>query len=51
VDEVGGDLDTNLSAFVPDWLASAWTFVAPRFIGRDLSWPEWLALPAIAEQP
>jgi RimJ/RimL family protein N-acetyltransferase len=44
-DAVGGDLDTMLTEFVPTWIASAWPFAQPRFIGRDLSWTEWLALP------
>ena len=34
-DEVGSDLEACLTDFVPRWLASAWPFVAPRFIGRD----------------
>ena len=31
--------------FVPAWIAKAWPFTQPRFIGRDLSWDEWIALP------
>jgi hypothetical protein len=48
VDDAGAELETALAAFVPEWLAHAWPFTAPRFIGRDLSWSDWLALPEIA---
>jgi RimJ/RimL family protein N-acetyltransferase len=44
-EEVGLALDAALSVFVARWLADAWPFSAPRFIGRDLSWDQWLALP------
>jgi hypothetical protein len=43
--EVGGPLEAALATFVPDWIASDWPFAAPRFIGRDLTWTDWLALP------
>ena len=49
--EVGGELETYLADFVAKWLASAWPFAMPRFIGRDLSWQEWLALPEISDSP
>jgi hypothetical protein len=45
--EVGGDLDACLRDFVPEWIASAWPFREPRFIGRDLLWADWLALPEV----
>jgi RimJ/RimL family protein N-acetyltransferase len=44
-DEVGLALDAALAVFVPQWIADAWPFAAPRFIGRDLGWEQWLALP------
>jgi hypothetical protein len=44
-DALGSNLDTTLVEFVPAWIASAWPFARPRFIGRDISWTEWLALP------
>ena len=44
-DAVDTDLDRCLDAAVPRWVAEAWPFTMPRFIGRDLSWEEWLALP------
>ena len=43
--EVGGALDRALATFVPEWIASAWPFARPRFVGRDLTWADWLALP------
>ena len=43
--EVDGPLDAALESFVPGWIRAAWPFDRPRFIGRDLTWAEWLALP------
>lgn len=44
-DLVGGPLESALDEFVPGWIESAWPFVNPRYVGLDLSWAEWLALP------
>jgi hypothetical protein len=44
-DAIGGPLETCLRDFVPTWIHEAWPFASPRFIGRDLTWAEWLALP------
>ena len=30
---------------VPQWIAADWPFRQPRYLGRDISWPDWLALP------
>jgi hypothetical protein len=43
--EVGGALEAALRDEVPQWIAGDWPFDAPRFIGEDLAWSEWLALP------
>jgi len=43
--EAGGPLAGTLETFVPDWIGRDWPFAAPRFIGRDLTWTQWLALP------
>jgi hypothetical protein len=43
-----GELEATLREFVPQWLAEEWPFARPRFIGLDLSWREWLALPEVA---
>jgi hypothetical protein len=48
-DALGGPLDAALAIFVPQWLANAWPFASPRFVGRDLTWDQWLALPDTAE--
>lgn len=49
VDEwLGTDLETELDAFVPRWVAEEWPLKAPRYVGRDLTWDEWLALPDLA---
>jgi hypothetical protein len=42
---VGGDVERALDALVPRWLAG-WPIGRPRYVGRDLSWAEWNALPA-----
>jgi RimJ/RimL family protein N-acetyltransferase len=42
--EVGGALEAALRDEVPQWIAGDWPFDAPRFIGEDLAWSEWLAL-------
>jgi hypothetical protein len=44
-DQVGSELERVLDEFVPTWLATAWPFTDVRYIGRDVSWAEWLALP------
>ncbi|WP_037675105.1 GNAT family N-acetyltransferase [Streptomyces griseus] len=44
-EQVGTDLERQLDALVPRWIAEVWPFRTPRVIGRDLSWKEWLALP------
>ena len=46
--EVGGPLEAALSEFVPRWISRAWPFTNPRYIGRDLTWAQWLALAEIA---
>lgn len=46
VDEaVGTDVERALDDAVPRWVAEQWPFSSPRFVGRDLTWAEWLALP------
>lgn len=44
-DVVGTAVERSLDDFVPRWVADAWPFSGPRFIGRDLTWEAWLALP------
>jgi hypothetical protein len=46
VDEcVGTDLETALDAMVPRWIAEEWPLERPRYVGRDLAWADWAALP------
>ena len=42
---VGSDLERELDEFVPNWIADEWPFGEPRYVGRDIGWDEWLALP------
>ena len=44
-DLVGGDTEHALDVLVPQWIAADWPFRQPRYLGRDISWQEWLALP------
>lgn len=42
---VGSDVERALDELVPRWVAEVWPLTSPRYVGRDLSWGEWLALP------
>lgn len=44
-DLVGSALEHLLDGFVPTWIADHWPLQRPRYVGRDLTWDEWLALP------
>jgi hypothetical protein len=46
-DRVGTDLAEALDLFVPRWIAKAWPFERARFVGAEIGWPEWLALPDV----
>ncbi|MPZ86021.1 MAG: N-acetyltransferase [Actinophytocola sp.] len=41
----GTDLEAALDLLVPRWIAKVWPFEKPRYVGRDLTWQEWMALP------
>jgi hypothetical protein len=46
VDElVGSPVEKALDELVPRWVAQDWPLQWPRYVGRDLSWDEWMALP------
>lgn len=47
-DLVGSDVERALDALVPRWVAEAWPLARPRYVGRDLTWAEWLALPDLS---
>jgi hypothetical protein len=44
---VGTELEAALDDLVPRWIAEDWPLVNPRYVGRDLSWAEWMALPPL----
>lgn len=48
---VGSELETTLDAFVPAWVGRDWPFQKPRYIGRDLTWTQWSALPDLPDSP
>jgi hypothetical protein len=45
--QVGTPLEESLDIVVPRWIDRVWPFERPRYLGRDLSWQEWLALPLL----
>jgi hypothetical protein len=52
VDElVGTDTEAALDELVPRWIATNWPFRSPRYIGRDLTWAQWLQLPDTEQAP
>jgi RimJ/RimL family protein N-acetyltransferase len=52
VDElVGSNLEAALDALVPAWIAASWPLRQPRYVGRDLTWDAWLALPDLPAWP
>jgi RimJ/RimL family protein N-acetyltransferase len=44
-DLAGGAAERALDDLVPRWIAAGWPFRQPRYLGRDISWADWLALP------
>lgn len=48
VDELVATAEEHaLDTLVPEWIASDWPFPRPRYVGRDLTWQEWLTLPTV----
>ena len=41
---VGTDVEAALDELVPRWIAEDWPLDAPRYVGRDLTWDDWIAL-------
>ena len=39
------DYPAVLDSLVPRWIAAEWPFSQPRYVGQDISWPAWPALP------
>ena len=50
-DEVASPLEACLREQVPEWIASVWPFAAPRYIGEDVSWADYLMLPSLDDAP
>jgi AcrR family transcriptional regulator len=46
-DLAGSELEAGLTREVPGWIAREWPFERPRYVGRDLTWDDWLALPDV----
>ena len=46
-DLVGTEVEAALDALVPRWIADSWPLQQPRYVGRDLTWADWLALPEL----
>ncbi|MFI0154731.1 GNAT family N-acetyltransferase [Streptomyces lydicus] len=44
-DLVGSEAERALDVLVPQWIAADWPFQQPRYLGRDITWQDWLALP------
>ena len=47
---VGSEVERALDDLVPRWIAEEWPLRAPRYVGRDLTWAEWIALPRSDDQ-
>ncbi len=41
---LGTTVEGVLDEYLPEWLWSEWPFTQIRFIGRDISWAQWLTL-------
>lgn len=46
---VDTDLEAALDATVPAWIDQAWPLHRPRYIGRDITWREWIDLPDLPD--
>lgn len=42
---LGSPVEAALDELVPSWIAADWPLTAPRYVGRDISWADWLAIP------
>jgi RimJ/RimL family protein N-acetyltransferase len=43
----GTTIEKQLDDLVPSWIDQVWPLRQPRYVGRDISWPDWIALPAL----
>lgn len=44
---VNTTVERDLGEAVPAWVEKSWPFQEPRYVGRDLTWESWLALPDV----
>ena len=44
---VGSPIEAALDVFIPTWIDDAWPLQTPRYVGRNLTWKAWLALPEL----
>jgi hypothetical protein len=42
---LGSPVESALDELVPAWIADVWPLSRPRYVGRDLTWTDWLAIP------
>jgi len=42
---VGSAVEAALDELVPRWVADVWPFGSPAYLGREISWQDWLARP------
>jgi RimJ/RimL family protein N-acetyltransferase len=42
---VGSDVESALNSAVPQWISADWPLDHPCYVGRDISWADWLARP------
>jgi RimJ/RimL family protein N-acetyltransferase len=48
---VGGPIEKALDDLVPRWIRDEWPLTSPRYVGRDLTWAAWTALPDLTDLP
>jgi RimJ/RimL family protein N-acetyltransferase len=46
---VGSETERAVVSLIPQWIAEQWPFEGPRYIGRDLTWSDWVQLPGVEE--
>ena len=47
-DLVGTDVEVALDEAVPRWIETDWPLENPRYVGRDVTWAQWLEMPDLA---
>lgn len=44
---MGSEVEHAHDTLLPQWIARDWPSQQPRYVGRDLAWAEWTALPEL----